>query len=82
METEINLPYITADANGPKHLQLKLNRATFEKMTTHLVDRTRGPFQAAIKDAKMTVDQIDEVVLVGGATRMPCVVRRTYAIPR
>jgi len=73
METEINLPYITADANGPKHLQLKLNRATFEKMTTHLVDRTRGPFQAAIKDAKMTVDQIDEVVLVGGATRMPMI---------
>ncbi len=73
METEINLPYITADANGPKHLQLKLNRATLENLTAHLVDRARGPFQAAIKDAKMTVDQIDEVVLVGGATRMPMI---------
>jgi molecular chaperone DnaK len=73
METEINLPYITADASGPKHLQLKLNRATFEKMTSHLVERARGPFNAAIKDAKMTVDEIDEVVLVGGATRMPMI---------
>ena len=73
METEINLPYVTADANGPKHLLLKLNRAKFEQMTKHLVDRARGPFQAAIKDAKMTVDQIDEVVLVGGATRMPMI---------
>jgi molecular chaperone DnaK len=73
METEINLPYVTADASGPKHLQLKLNRATLEKMTAHLVERARGPFMAAIKDAKMTVDQIDEVVLVGGATRMPMI---------
>ena len=73
METEINLPYVTADASGPKHLQLKLNRATFDKMTSHLVERTRGPFNAAIKDANLTVDQIDEVVLVGGATRMPMV---------
>ena len=73
METEINLPYVTADASGPKHLQLKLNRATFEQMTNHLVERTRGPFNAAIKDAKLTVDQIDEVVLVGGATRMPMI---------
>jgi molecular chaperone DnaK len=73
METEINLPYVTADASGPKHLQLKLNRATFEKMTSHLVERTRGPFHAAIKDASLTVDDIDEVVLVGGATRMPMI---------
>jgi molecular chaperone DnaK len=73
METEINLPYVTADASGPKHLQLKLNRATFEQMTNHLVERTRGPFNAAIKDAKLTVEQIDEVVLVGGATRMPMI---------
>jgi len=72
-ETEINLPYVTADASGPKHLQLKLNRATFEKMTSHLVERARGPFTDAIKDANMTVDQIDEVVLVGGATRMPMI---------
>ena len=73
METEINLPYVTADASGPKHLQLKLNRATFEKMTSHLVERARGPFHAAIKDANLTVDKIDEVVLVGGATRMPMI---------
>jgi molecular chaperone DnaK len=73
METEINLPYITADASGPKHLQLKLNRAKFEQMTSHLVDRARGPFEAAIKDAKLSVEDIDEVVLVGGATRMPMI---------
>ena len=73
METEINLPYITADASGPKHLQLKLNRATFEKMTAHLVERTQGPFHAAVKDANLSVDRIDEVVLVGGATRMPMI---------
>ena len=73
METEINLPYVTADANGPKHLLLKLNRAKLEQMTSHLVERARGPFQSAIKDAKLTIDQIDEVVLVGGATRMPMI---------
>ncbi len=73
METEINLPYVTADASGPKHLLLKLNRAKFEQMTEHLVERARKPFNAAIKDANMTVDQIDEVVLVGGATRMPMI---------
>jgi len=73
METEINLPYVTADSSGPKHLQLKLNRATFEKMTSHLVDRARVPFNAAIKDAKLSVKDIDEVVLVGGATRMPMI---------
>ncbi len=73
METEINLPYITADASGPKHLQLKLNRAKFEQMTSHLVDRCRKPFEAAIKDANLSIDQIDEVVLVGGATRMPMI---------
>jgi molecular chaperone DnaK len=73
METEINLPYVTADAGGPKHLLLKLNRAKFEQMTDHLVDRARGPFNAAIKDAGLSVDQIDEVVLVGGATRMPMI---------
>ncbi|MFU8826905.1 MAG: molecular chaperone DnaK [Brevefilum sp.] len=73
METEINLPYVTADAGGPKHLLLKLNRAKFEQMTAHLVERAKGPFNAAIKDANLKVEQIDEVVLVGGATRMPMV---------
>jgi molecular chaperone DnaK len=73
METEINLPYITADASGPKHLQLKLNRSHFEQMTADLVNRCRGPFEAALRDANLTPAKIDEVVLVGGASRMPMV---------
>ncbi len=73
METEINLPYITADASGPKHLQMRLTRAKFEQLTEHLVKRLRGPFDAALKDAGLTPKDIDEVVLVGGATRMPMV---------
>lgn len=73
MESEINLPYVTADAGGPKHLLLKLNRAKFEQMTSHLVDRAKGPFNEAIKDAGLSVDKINEVVLVGGATRMPMI---------
>jgi len=73
METEINLPYITADASGPKHLVTKLTRAKFEQLTEDLVERLRGPFQAALKDAGLTTARINEVVLVGGATRMPMV---------
>src|SRR5512143_1641974 len=73
METEINLPYVTADASGPKHLQLKLSRAKFEQMTEDLLNRCRAPFEAAVKDAKMTPASLNEVVLVGGATRMPMV---------
>jgi len=73
METEINLPYITADATGPKHLQIRLGRAKFEQLTEDLVARLRGPFQAALKDAGLQADKVDEVVLVGGATRMPMV---------
>ena len=71
METEINLPYVTADASGPKHLQMKLTRAKLEKLTEALVNRLRGPFEAALRDASLNPSQIDEVVLVGGATRMP-----------
>ena len=71
METEINLPYITADASGPRHLQVKLTRARFEQMTTDLVERMRKPFEAALRDAKLSASEIDEVVLVGGSTRMP-----------
>ncbi|GAB4503570.1 MAG: molecular chaperone DnaK [Anaerolineales bacterium] len=71
METEINLPYITADANGPKHLVLKLTRSKFEQMTEDLLNRCRGPFEAALRDANMTASDLDEVVLVGGSTRMP-----------
>jgi molecular chaperone DnaK len=73
METEINLPYVTADATGPKHLQIKLSRAKFEQLTEDLVERLRGPFNAALKDANLDAKAIDEIVLVGGATRMPMV---------
>ncbi|MBE0671095.1 MAG: molecular chaperone DnaK [Anaerolineales bacterium] len=73
METEINLPYITADASGPKHLQLKLSRAKFEQMTEDLLQRCRTPFEAALKDAGMDASKLDEVVLVGGSSRMPMV---------
>ena len=73
METEINLPYITADASGPKHLQLKLSRAKFEQMTEDLLTRCRHPFEAALKDSGLSADKLDEVVLVGGSTRMPMV---------
>ncbi|HSM70309.1 MAG TPA: molecular chaperone DnaK [Anaerolineales bacterium] len=73
METEINLPYITADASGPKHLQLKLTRSKFEQMTEDLLERCRKPFEAALKDAGIGADKLDEVVLVGGSTRMPMV---------
>jgi molecular chaperone DnaK len=74
METEINLPYITADANGPKHLVSKLSRAKFEQMTAHLLDRCRKPFESALKDAGLKSSDIDELVLVGGSTRMPQVI--------
>jgi molecular chaperone DnaK len=73
LETEINLPFITADASGPKHLQMKLTRSKFEQLTASLVNRCRGPFERALADAKLQVSGIDEVVLVGGATRMPMI---------
>ncbi len=70
-QTEINLPFITADATGPKHLTMKLTRAKFESLVDDLVQRTIDPCKAALKDAGLTAGQIDEVVLVGGMTRMP-----------
>ncbi|NMA52285.1 MAG: molecular chaperone DnaK, partial [Peptococcaceae bacterium] len=73
METQINLPFITADANGPKHLEMKLSRAKFDELTRHLVERCRGPVMAALADAKLTEKDIDEVILVGGSTRIPAV---------
>jgi len=72
-ETEVNLPFITADASGPKHLQMKLTRAKFEQLTEDLLQRVRGPFDAVLRDARTKADAVDEVVLVGGATRMPMV---------
>jgi len=70
-QTEVNLPFITADASGPKHLQLKLTRAKFESIVEDLVKRTIDPCRAALKDAGISAGEIDEVVLVGGMTRMP-----------
>ena len=72
-QTEINLPFITADASGPKHLTMKLSRAKFESLVDDLVQRTVAPCKAALKDAGVTAAEIDEVVLVGGMTRMPAV---------
>jgi molecular chaperone DnaK len=73
MQTEINLPFITADANGPKHLQMTLTRAKFEQLTGDLLKRIEGPVKKAVADAGITMNEIDEVVLVGGSTRMPMV---------
>ncbi|MCX7683335.1 MAG: molecular chaperone DnaK [Anaerolineae bacterium] len=75
LETEINLPFITADASGPKHLQMRLTRAKLEQLTEDLVERCRGPFEQALRDAKLKASDLDEVVLVGGATRMPMIQR-------
>jgi len=71
LETEINLPFVTADASGPKHLNLKLTRAKLEQLVDDLIQRTIGPCRQALKDAGLDGGQIDEVVLVGGQTRMP-----------
>jgi molecular chaperone DnaK len=71
LESEINLPFITADASGPKHLTMKLTRARFEQMVEDIIQRSEGPCKQAMKDANVTPSQIDEVVLVGGQTRMP-----------
>src|ERR1700726_1182906 len=73
METEVNLPFITADQNGPKHLDIKIARSKFEQLTADLTERTVGPFNAALKDAGLTPAELDEVILVGGATRMPAI---------
>ncbi|MBE9501930.1 MAG: molecular chaperone DnaK [Dehalococcoidia bacterium] len=73
LQTEINLPFITADASGPKHLNITLTRAKLEQLVGDLVEKTMGPCQQALSDADITASQIDEVVLVGGQTRMPLV---------
>ena len=72
-QTEINLPFITADSSGPKHLQITLSRSKFEQLTADLVARCKGPFQAALKDANVSAGALDEVVLVGGSIRMPMI---------
>ena len=73
MESHVNLPYITASAEGPLHLETKLTRSEFQRMTADLLDRCKGPFHQAVKDAGISVNDIDHVVLVGGSTRMPAV---------
>ena len=78
--TEINLPYITADASGPKHLVMNLTRAKLEDLVGDLIDKTKGPVIAALKDAGLKAGDIDEVILVGGMTRMPAVVEAVKAM--
>ncbi|WP_203903048.1 molecular chaperone DnaK [Virgisporangium aliadipatigenens] len=73
MQTTINLPFITADANGPRHLNTTLTRAAFEQLTADLIERCLGPVQQALADAKVSPNDIDEVILVGGSTRIPAV---------
>ncbi len=80
METEINLPFVTADASGPKHLSMTLSRAKLEQMVEDLVERTSEPVRQALKDAGIPAGDIDEVVLVGGMTRMPAVVNKVKEV--
>jgi molecular chaperone DnaK len=80
METDINLPFITADASGPKHLNLKLSRAKLESLCDELLRKLEGPCRTAMKDAGLSASEIDEVILVGGMTRMPAVAQRVQEI--
>ncbi len=80
VETEINLPFITADSSGPKHLTLTLSRSKLNELAKPLIDRTEGPCRNAIKDAGIKVEEIDEVILVGGQTRMPAIIQKVEEI--
>ena len=80
METDINLPFITADATGPKHLNLKLTRAKLDSLCSELIAKLEGPCRSAIKDSGLSIGEIDEVILVGGMTRMPAVQKRVQDI--
>ncbi|MCF6249675.1 MAG: molecular chaperone DnaK [Methylococcaceae bacterium] len=79
-QTDINLPYVTADASGPKHLNVKLTRAKLESLVSDLIDRTKGPCQQALKDAGLSASEIDDVILVGGQSRMPKVQEMVQSI--
>ena len=79
-EYEVNLPFLTADADGPKHFEYKLTRAKLEEMVSELIDRLAGPVEKALRDAKLSASDINEVVLVGGMTRMPAVVEKVKKI--
>lgn len=80
LSTNINLPFITADANGPKHLDVTLTRAKFNELTSDLVERSIGPMQTALKDAGLTASDIDKIILVGGSTRIPAVQEAVHKI--
>jgi molecular chaperone DnaK len=80
MQTDVNLPFITADASGPKHLNVKITRAKLEGLVSNLLDKLEGPCKVALKDAGLSAGQIDEVILVGGMTRMPAVEDRVHKI--
>jgi molecular chaperone DnaK len=80
LQTDVNLPFITADASGPKHLNIKITRAKLESLVADLLDNLEGPCRMALKDAGYSADDIDEVILVGGMTRMPSVVERVKTI--
>ena len=80
METDVNLPFITADANGPKHLNIKITRAKLEALISDLLDKLEGPCKIALKDAGLSPGDINEVILVGGMTRMPAVQERVKKI--
>jgi molecular chaperone DnaK len=80
MEADINLPFLTADAEGPKHFETKLTRAKLEELAADLIDKTEEPCVKALKDANLSASQVDEVVLVGGMTRMPAVVEKVKKI--
>jgi molecular chaperone DnaK len=82
LQTSINLPFVTADQNGPKHLDYTLTRAKFESLTADLTDRCRKPFENAIADAKLKIEDINEVVLVGGSTRMPAIVELVKSLTK
>ena len=80
IQTEINLPFITADASGPKHLSMNLTRSKLEQLVSDLIERTAGPCKQALQDSGISASQIDEIVMVGGMTRMPAVVEKVKAI--
>src|SRR5271165_349912 len=82
LQTSINLPFVTADQNGPKHLDYTLTRAKFESLTADLTERCRKPFENAIADAKIKMEDLNEVVLVGGATRMPAIVELVKSLTK
>jgi len=77
LETDINLPFISADSSGPKHLTMKITRAKLEDLIKPIVEKCKGPMEQVLKDSKMTPDDITKVILVGGPTRMP-IVQKIY----